>query len=486
MKKISKKDILRYKEVQKTKRIIRKRNFQTFLEDIYNALKKKSVLIKALLIIVGVGAGIHRVFFVDSSSVLASKYDVGLVIVGALLTIIQIGDARRLQEASFLIDLNKTFVENETYTKMYEHLENNRKGIKNEEKLKSYEVSQYLTFFETLYILVRDHATDIDDFDDLFAYRFFLAINDDEVWDLKLKHENNFKNIYELERRWFNYRAAHGIQILGKKYNINDPTILEAKKIAYNIRYNDLTIKKANSKTVDEILNFQEEIFSTLVDSNLLRRNDEEMFKKCVQDPNITYCLYNRDLLVGIIIMYALKDEDLSNSLLKHKVVNSANFKLIMVRDEYRGNKLMMSLMWVLERYASLNGYTHLCATASEDNSYSFINMLSAGYEYDSSQIKYGTLKRDIYVKDIRKDQKDYKNSILKVYDLKDIKDQCFLGEKDIVNYGDIVELKSKDKKLGIVLENNKVKFEDDSVEDLDKIKNANYWIATRKIWKSF
>lgn len=223
--------IKNFKEKSQKRKMIIKRDLGVVVKDTISSIRKSSFIFKIALPSIGSVLIIYRLFFLDINNVQTKEQiDFTLVILGVILTIIQISDSRRLQEASFLVDLNKSFVENDTYTKVYDHLENNLNGIKNKSKLKSYEVSQYLTFFETLYILARDHAASIDDFDDLFGYRFFLAINDPDVWQLKLQYKNNFKNIYELEYRWFNYRTDRGIAILGKVYNIGDKSILQVKE----------------------------------------------------------------------------------------------------------------------------------------------------------------------------------------------------------------------------------------------------------------
>lgn len=243
----------------------------------------------------------------------------------------------------------------------------------------------------------------------------------------------------------------------------------------HNICFNDLLIKKCNQNDIDDILLLQDDVFETLNNPTWLRQNTKQMFETCLQDPNITFGLYDGNSLIAVIIMYALKDdEDLSKSLQSHKANNSANFKLIMVKKQYRGNKIMASLMWVLERYAYSKGYTHLCATANAENIYSISNMANLGYEYDSSHIKYNSLNRDIYIKDIEKIQSKY--AYIK-HDNLSIKD-CFLGSIDIANYSDIIEY---DNKLGVVELHDTVRFNDGSLLNIKDIKNIKVWISTKQ-----
>lgn len=480
------KKVAQIKNKIKDKNYSRKRDFELFLHDVKNYVKKSEFIKRTAPTVILVLIAAVRLFFKDSlGEEEKSLLEFFLVVVGIILTLVEIGDTRRLQEADFLVTLNQTFVENETYTKIYDFLESKRyktddyKNI----KLKSSEVSQYLTFFETLYVLVKEQAVTIDDFDDLFGYRFFLAVYDDDIRQLKLRHYNNFINIYDLEERWFNYRVDRGKPILGKYYKVTDKSGLQKYKEEIDSkRYNNMYLRSCNSDDLEEILNFQDEIFYSIDHEDWLRKNDKEMFNKCLTKPNITFGLFdNNDDFIALSIMYASKDdEDLSRSLKKHNVEKSANFKLIIVKKEFRGISIMKSLLWQVERYAYSQGYTHLCATTSKDNIYSIDNLEDCGFEYDSSQIKYGNLQRDIYVKDIRNDQQKHKQNVLLRLDKKTpiSKTRCFKGNIDIVNTGDLIETKDR---FGYVIENN-VYFDENTIVPLEKLDSKNQvWINTER-----
>lgn len=217
-------------KINNKKVYIIKRNLKVSLKDTARSIKKSKFIRKTLLPSAIIIILIYRLFATETASPnTIENLNILLLFLGLVLTGVSIDDSRRLQEASFLVKLNTTFVENSAYTRVYEYLENNLHHKKNNRKLKASEVSQYLTFFETLYVLVKEHSVSIDEFDDLFGYRFFLAVNDDDIWNIKLSNHNNFKNIYEFEYRWFNYRVDRGIPILGKTYEIGDLSFLERK-----------------------------------------------------------------------------------------------------------------------------------------------------------------------------------------------------------------------------------------------------------------
>ena len=147
--------------------------------------------------------------------------------------------------------------------------------------------------------------------------------------------------------------------------------------------------------------------------------------------------------------MYAIHDdEDLSKTLQNNSTNNSANFKVILVDEEYRGNSLMFNLMWVLEKYALSKGYTDLCVTVDPENKYSYTNVLLSGYKYDHTQEKYGGLKRNVYVKNIEKSQREYWHYLFQLmhqegeinYNIC----HCFKGDGSVITNGDIVELNGR------------------------------------------
>lgn len=243
------------------------------------------------------------------------------------------------------------------------------------------------------------------------------------------------------------------------------------------IAYNNLTIRRCLLEDVNDIMMFQDNIFKSLENANWLRKNNKEMFIKCINDPNITFGVFFEKKLIAIIIMYAVQDEeDLSRCLVNTKANNSANFKLILVDERYRGNGLMKSLMWILEKYAYKTGHSYLCATADGENLYSTNNLVQSNYQKDSLTVKYGGLARELYVKDIEKYQKEYIDSLDSVSNLEKLKEYCFLGDIDIANYGDIVEYNNK---LGIIYPDEKIRFEDGELLSINDLKDIKIWVNT-------
>jgi len=134
-------------------------------------------------------------------------------VVSACFVVIELQESKGFQEAEFIVNLNQAFVNNDHYAETYSKLEN----VKKEDvQFSNVEISNYLTFFETTFLLLEKKVITIETMDDLFGYRFFLAVHNTEVQRLKLvKSPYNFRNIYHLEKIWMDYRKKKGLTIYG-------------------------------------------------------------------------------------------------------------------------------------------------------------------------------------------------------------------------------------------------------------------------------
>lgn len=225
--------------------------------------------------------------------------------------------------------------------------------------------------------------------------------------------------------------------------------------------YGGCIIRKCTVEDVDDIMELQRQIISEIDDKEILRENNREMFITCVQTPNFSLGVFNEDKeLIAIAIFCDARgtDEDISKCLVKHNVDVAANFKLILVRKDYRGRGLQKSLMWILEKCAANCGYTHLCMTASPKNIYSISNSESMGYAYDHSEEKYGGLLRNIYVKNIASSVKKYNEIVIQsacsLEGLQENKElvlegielnKCIRGDVELANTGDVLVYEDRD-----------------------------------------
>lgn len=163
--------------------------------------------------------------------------------------------------------------------------------------------------------------------------------------------------------------------------------------------------RKCTLDDLDEICLIQEEAFDAMVDDSLLRRNSRESLEKCLNEPHYTLGAFHGNTLAGFAILFnpMLTDENiaLSAGFSEESAKNTVNFKLVIVRPDYRGNGLQTEFIERLEVLAKEKGFKKIFATVSPNNEYSKNNFLKNGYVFHSQKEKYGGLLRNIYYKDI-------------------------------------------------------------------------------------
>ena len=140
-------------------------------------------------------------------------------VLGVVLLAAEIYQSRKITEADFLSDLNTSFVTNEDYKNAYSLFENYDFDNLPDIDLENIHISNYLTFFEVFQLLIERETLSIEMLNDLFGYRFFIAVHNPYVQKKKLvKSPENFKNLYKLEKEWVEYRRKNNLPIFHEEY----------------------------------------------------------------------------------------------------------------------------------------------------------------------------------------------------------------------------------------------------------------------------
>ncbi len=210
------------------------------------------VLVIALLI---TGFSFVRSLLVMSDEAFVSIAISGLESIGLLVSVLiavrQLNDSKEISRASFIVELNRTFTESKGNVELYTALQDCRDGkcasggecAAKGTCLLTFPkvvVSNYLTFFETIYLLEKNGAISFEMIDDLFAYRFFLAVHSQFVQQEKLAPQpENFKNIFCLEYEWIQYRekVAHKIDAENSVFKtrpLKDLMVTDSQKQIYD------------------------------------------------------------------------------------------------------------------------------------------------------------------------------------------------------------------------------------------------------------
>lgn len=125
-------------------------------------------------------------------------------VIGAIAIWFQMKRARDIAEGEFITNLNSSFLTNDDVKVLYGKLISGAPLTEQDRTA----IVEYLTFFETVYLLLERDVVDISLIDDLFRYRFFIAVNNPLVQDLELLPDARYyANIYALDYLWNEYRA---------------------------------------------------------------------------------------------------------------------------------------------------------------------------------------------------------------------------------------------------------------------------------------
>lgn len=164
-----------------------------------------------------------------------------------------------------------------------------------------------------------------------------------------------------------------------------------------------MEIRKCQSSDLQYIIELNETIYADLPDKGMLRHNSPEMLASCLEEPNVTLGVWDDDLLVAIGMLYVppCPEEDHFHDLGLQGDFRSANQKLFLVREGYRGLGLQRQLIREVEQVAMKRGYNLLCTTVAPNNAFSINNFLKEGYIYAKTEEKYGGLVRNLYYKKV-------------------------------------------------------------------------------------
>lgn len=149
------------------------------------------------------------------------------VITSIVFTGISFADNNDAQLASFIQGLNDNFIKSKENVEVYNALSachhnkcpkykecKNKPGFRciNTEKFdQEIYLSNYLTFFGTIYVLLKREVIQMDFVNELFSFRFFVAAHSKLMQDERLNNpEFNFKDIIVLEDKWIKFKIEHG------------------------------------------------------------------------------------------------------------------------------------------------------------------------------------------------------------------------------------------------------------------------------------
>lgn len=306
---------------------------------------------------------------------------------GALLVLYEVNHTKRIAQATFVRDLNTAFTTDPAISEMWRKLLMDEKIERSDRPL----ISSYLTFFETIHLLLDRDVIDFRLVDNLFRNRFFTAIGNSDIHELALFAQlGSFLNIHDLVRSWSKFIAQKGIPQHDGYY----------KYLQASARFDGFLIRQLNTEDISGICKLQEDVATNLEKQDWLRNNDDQMWAECIQH-HITLGVFSpNQTLAAVAVLFDAGNgkESIANYVtsVPARIKTSINLKVVLVAPTMRRNYLAHTLVALLERDARNFGKTEILCTIHKRNSPSRDLFKSVGYKkIGSARTEYG--KRHIY-----------------------------------------------------------------------------------------
>ncbi|MCL2324554.1 MAG: hypothetical protein FWC48_03145 [Actinomycetia bacterium] len=175
----------------------------------------RTTIIAAVLVL-----GASVAFYFLQGTGLESLVVAVTAVIGAVAIWFQTRRSKDMAEGEFILALNSEFAGNEDIRMILKKLYTNER-IQEEDRVA---LIAYLTFFETMYLLIRRDVLDIALLDDLFRERYVLAINNKDCQQLEIITDAiSYSNLYTLDHLWTSYRTKHHIVGLESRLASDNP-----------------------------------------------------------------------------------------------------------------------------------------------------------------------------------------------------------------------------------------------------------------------
>lgn len=310
---------------------------------------------------------------------------------GALLVIYEVHHTKRIAQATFVRDLNTAFTTDESISALWKKLLLDE----NIDKSDRPRISSYLTFFETVYLLLDRKVIDLRLLDNLFRNRFFTAIGNEQIQTMTLLSQpGTFLNIHALIKMWSEFLASQGVPQHPGYYAYIKAAAMQDGYSITQLAHQDL----------EKVLTLEEEVFAALPHSDWLRKNDRDVWADCLGNQLTIGAVDQDDNLVALAVLFdaGSSSESISQYLSSDNpvVTSSLNLKIVLVSPSTQRSGLARTLVELLEFETIKTRGQGLLCTIHRSNTPSKNLFTSMGYtRVGRADTKYG--RRDIYLRSL-------------------------------------------------------------------------------------
>lgn len=162
--------------------------------------------------------GIIVIFLLEESGKFIRLFATLSTVIGVFSVYIQIRKSKLVGQAAFTIEISKYLYELPELPDFIHRLGRSSDVMNVEYKVSEEErtiLIRYLNYIKTIAALVKEKAVDIETLNKVFAYEFFIIINNKSVQEMELiPFSHCYHDIFYLYNEWTTYLNKHGFETL--------------------------------------------------------------------------------------------------------------------------------------------------------------------------------------------------------------------------------------------------------------------------------
>ena len=140
-----------------------------------------------------------------------------LAVIGAFCAYRELKSSAYNSSGEFILNLQDVYTSNNEYISLFEKCWENYLGEIDNATLLNYltenrkYIVNYMTFFESVYLMTESKVLKMSLLDELFGRRFFVVVNNKTLQDFDLvSHKPYYENVFSLYDKWKAYRFNKG------------------------------------------------------------------------------------------------------------------------------------------------------------------------------------------------------------------------------------------------------------------------------------
>lgn len=341
----------------------------------------------------------------------------------------RLSDSQKFQYMQMLLQIMDSFNNSPICMRFYRYIDlfDRNKGIT---EIPEYDgivptdLVTYLSFFETLYILIGSGTLDLSVVDFAYRFRFFAGCNMPLMQESELLPLGyQYPNIMSLYNMWSNYiveQYDHSIESdnlseqiplyeydLHKRYAAycfsNKPGLpVKIRFLNRNFIWKNLTLKLVEEGEIDICMTLQEEVLNQIEgneEKNIFEALTKEEMKSALMKKEVIGLYEGTELVAQMNLLLNPNDnENIAADLNNPEIYdNAAILDYVLVSTKARGYSIQKTLLFIAECIAKNAHKQGVCAVTSPLNYHSIKNFISQGYQIVETKPKYKSIRHYLW-----------------------------------------------------------------------------------------